>query len=234
MNNGWIKLHQKVVDNEIWRRDRFAWHVFEFLLLKAYNGKPQGTVVTSRYQIADMVGGNNNTIYKALKRLEKAEMVTTTATNKYTTVYICNWNEYQGGGNQSGNNKVTTKQQQSNTLIRIKNKDIRNIYIVETQSVYDLFIQKFHKNPNTYKLTDKRKQKIQARLKDAGLKMLTKAINNTANSNFHMGDNDRGWQADLDFIVRSYEQVERLANMDKQDISKLKPSEVEGDMEYVI
>ena len=83
-------------------------------------------------------------------------------------------------------------------------------------------------------MTDKRKQKIQARLKDAGIEMLIKAIVNTASSSFHTGDNDRGWHADLDFIVRSYEQVERLAGMDKQDITKLKPSEVEGDMEYVI
>ena len=121
--NGWVKLHAQIIDNDIWRNDRTAWHVFEYLLLKAYSGKPQGVVVTSRYQIADMVGGNNNTIYKALKRLEKAKMVTSTATSKKTTIRICNWNIYQGNGNQSGNNKVTTKQQQSNTLN--KNKDIR-------------------------------------------------------------------------------------------------------------
>lgn len=121
--NGWVKLHSQIIDNDIWRNDRTAWHVFEYLLLKAYSGKPQGVVVTSRYQIADMVGGNNNTIYKALKRLEKAKMVTSTATSKKTTIRICNWSKYQGNSNQSGNNKVTTKQQQSNTLN--KNKDIR-------------------------------------------------------------------------------------------------------------
>jgi hypothetical protein len=123
--NGWIKLHAQVLDNDVWRNDRTAWHVFEYLLLKAYAGKPQGVVVTSRYQIADMVGGNNNTIYKALKRLEKAKMVTSVATSKKTTIRICNWNSFQGNGNQSSNNKVTTKQQQSNTLN--KNVDIRNI-----------------------------------------------------------------------------------------------------------
>lgn len=214
--NGWIKLHYKVIDNEIWRHDRLAWHVFEYLLIKAYYGKPQGTVVTSRYQIADMVGGNNNTIYKALKRLEKAKMVTSVATSKYTTIRICNWNEYQGSSNQSGNNEVTTEQQQSNTLIRIKNKDIRKNNIVETQSVYDLYVKSFNKNSNTYKLTPKRKAKLQARLKDAGKEMLEKAIINTSKSSFHRGDNDRGWQADLDFIIRSYEQVEKLASFNPQ------------------
>lgn len=214
--NGWIKLHYKVIDNEIWRNDRTAWHVFEYLLLKAYNGKPQGTVVTSRLQIADMVGGNSNTIYKALKRLEKAKMVTSVATTRYTTIRICNWHDYQGAGNSIGNNKVTTKEQQSNTLIRIKNKDIRNNTLVETQSVYDLYIKSFNKNPNTYKLTPKRKIKLQARIKDAGKEMLEKAIINTSKSSFHRGDNDRGWQADLDFIIRSYEQVEKLASSNPQ------------------
>ena len=149
--------------------------------------------------------------------------------NQFTTYHICKWDEYQS----DSQNQVKTKSKPSHTRTRSKNKELRNIYIVETQSVYDLYIKKFHKNPNTYKLTDKRKQKIQARLKDAGIEMLIKAIVNTASSSFHTGDNDRGWHADLDFIVRSYEQVERLAGMDKQDITKLKPSEVEGDMDIV-
>lgn len=123
MRNGWIKLYINVLDNDIWRHDRTAWHVFEYLLLEAYYGKPQGTVVTSRYKIANGVSGNNNTIYKALTRLKKAEMVTIVATNKKTVINICNWKKYQLNGNQSSNNKVTTKQQQSNTLN--KNKDIR-------------------------------------------------------------------------------------------------------------
>lgn len=81
------------------------------------------------------------------------------------------------------------------------------------QKIYDIFLQKFNKSPNMFKLTPMRRAKIQARLTDAGEEMLTKAIENTANSSFHMGENDRGWKADLDFIVRSYEQVEKLANM---------------------
>jgi hypothetical protein len=93
-------------------------------------------------------------------------------------------------------------------------------------------VDKFAKNPNTYKLTDKRKAKIRARLKDAGKAMLEQAIINTSSSPFHMGDNDRGWCADLDYIVRSYEQVEKLAAMGMQG-DQLRPSDI-GGMEYVI
>ena len=43
--------------------------------------------------------------------------------------------------------------------------------------------------------------------------MLIKAIDSVADDPFYMGDNDRGWTADLDFVIRSYEQVERLSNL---------------------
>ena len=44
--------------------------------------------------------------------------------------------------------------------------------------------------------------------------MLAKAIENTSKSEFHQGDNDRGWTADLDYITRSYENVEKLAALE--------------------
>ena len=84
---------------------------------------------------------------------------------------------------------------------------------VEIQRIYDFYILKFNKNPLQYKLTPNRKLKLKQRLKDAGVEMLKKAINNTSQSAFHRGDNDRGWQADLDFIIRNYEQVERLSSL---------------------
>ena len=111
----------------------------------------------------------------------------------------------------------------------LENSD--NTNNVEIQSIYDFFISSFNKNPNQYKLTRSRKQKISARLKDAGADMLMKAIKNTAGSEFHNGDNDRGWVADLDFIIRSYEQVERLSNINlakKQSDGFIDINEEEG------
>ena len=67
------------------------------------------------------------------------------------------------------------------------------------------------------------KQKIKIRLKEVGAKILKQAIENTSKSSFHLGDNDRGWEADLDFIIRSYEQVERLANMKPKQPTDNKP-----------
>lgn len=77
------------------------------------------------------------------------------------------------------------------------------------QLIYDCYIKGFDKNPTFYKLTPKRISKIKERLDDAGFEMLTNAINNIVLSEFYMGKNDRGWTADLDWITRSYENVEK-------------------------
>jgi hypothetical protein len=100
----------------------------------------------------------------------------------------------------------------ANVNVKANNSDSINRIGVETRRVYDAFVTAFEKDPNTYQLTTKRKQKIKCRLDDAGVEMLLTAIEKTAADPFYRGDNDRGWVADLDFIIRSYEQVERLAN----------------------
>jgi hypothetical protein len=69
--------------------------------------------------------GKNGAIYKAIKRLEKHDMVKTKSTNKYTEFKVTNWWKYQGEGSV-GKNEVKTKSKPSNTLIRIKNKELKN------------------------------------------------------------------------------------------------------------
>lgn len=121
----------------------------------------------------------------------------------------------RGGVNlKRGGVKMTPNNKEDN---KTNNKEINkesDKVAVEVQRTYDLFVEKFDKNPNTFKLTPKRQKKIKTRLKDCGETMLRQAIENTAKNEFYRGKNDRGWKADLDFIIRSYEQVERLANME--------------------
>lgn len=115
----------------------------------------------------------------------------------------------RGGVKMIPNNKEDNKTNKEEI-----NKEESDKVAVEVQRTYDLFVEKFDKNPNTFKLTPKRQKKIKTRLKDCGETMLRQAIENTAKNEFYRGKNDRGWKADLDFIIRSYEQVERLANME--------------------
>jgi hypothetical protein len=124
--NGWIKLHRKILQNEIFRQDRTAWHIFEVLLIIC--DKEKGLWSGGRFVLADLCKEKPSTMYKAIKRLEKAKMVTLSSNNRFTTIHICKWKEYQGNGNTSGNNQVTTKEQPSNTITRIENKELRNNY----------------------------------------------------------------------------------------------------------
>lgn len=89
----------------------------------------------------------------------------------------------------------------------------------QVRLVYDYFIKQFDSDPAHYKLTPKRKTKIKARLRDCGYDMLTLAIDNVAATGFYRGDNERGWKADLDFITRSYEQVEKLSQLNAQTVT---------------
>lgn len=143
--NGWIKLHRKVLENPIFRRDRTAWHIFETLLIIAErNGEWSG----GRIQLADLVGEKDTTTYKAIKRLEKAEMVTLTSNNRFTTISICKWAEYQTDGSNGGNNEVTTKGQPSNTLTRRKEREKERItiYSHDAERLTDLLYQLMQDN----------------------------------------------------------------------------------------
>lgn len=237
MRNGWVKLHRKLLDNEFLRHDPTAKVVFITLLLIA-NRNGKGTF--GRDLLGSLSGVKPITAYKSFLRLKKANLVTQDSNNRFTHFSICKWSEYQGSVTQGGNNEVTTKYQRSNNQVtHYKNKEVRienkEKNIVETQSVYDVYLKVFNKNSKSYKLTDKRKKKIAQRLKDAGYDLLITAITNTGASAFHRGDNDRGWSADLDFILRSYEQVERLATTTNNSNKELTIKDIDkNEMEYLI
>jgi hypothetical protein len=108
-------------------------------------------------------------------------------------------------------------------------KDILVDLKADVLEVFNFYVRAFNA-PQT-KLSDQRKLKIKARLKDCGKETILIAITNTANSPFHTGDNDRGWKANIDFIIKSYEQVEKLSELNnvKEDIKLTK----EEAMKYV-
>lgn len=81
----------------------------------------------------------------------------------------------------------------------------------EVDNIFNLWLSCFGLSER--KLTPGRTAKIKRRLEDCGKDQLELAIRNASQDYFYRGDNDRGWQADIDYICRSAEIVERLANM---------------------
>lgn len=214
--NGYFNLHRKFLKNNIFRFDPNAWRLF--LVIMALVDYETGEWSGGIYQLAEWAVLNKNTTYDALVRLQREGMITKSSNNKYSVIRICNWLPYQTVGQKRDNNQTITRQEPDNTLIINNNKEVISNTKPETdkliREVYDFFIATFKRNPNLYKLSRARKVKIGVRLKDAGIDMIKLAITNTSNSKFHMGDGERGWKADLDYILRSYEKLESLANME--------------------
>lgn len=136
MQNGWIKLHRKVLSNDIFRFDRTAWHVFEMLLLVA--DKDTGCWKGGLFQLSAITNINKDTLYKSLKRLEESKMITRSVNTKYTAYCICKWKDYQSGSETLGILKVKPNETQSKTLTRIENRELRsNTKVLQTSSFGD-------------------------------------------------------------------------------------------------
>lgn len=117
----WIKLYRQLKDHEI-MRDSIAVHIFMWILISV--DYKTGKMISGRFWASSLLGIKPITYYKVLKRLaKKYDLVTLSSNNKNTTILVKNWNKYQGDNNTSSNNKVTTKEQQSNTNQEIKNKE---------------------------------------------------------------------------------------------------------------
>lgn len=211
--SGWIKLHRAILENELLQNDLKAYIVFTKLLLHV--DRKTGARTGGRYQLESLTGLKGSTIYKVLKRLEKAGMIEQKSNNHSTTIRICNWSNYQG----DGKNQVKAEQKPSKSPVTLyKKKEVRSkkdtsriASNTDLSEVFDYFIKKTNKNANQYKLSKTRRSKLKVRLNDAGKDMLMRAIDNLADSDWHNGDNDRGWSWDLDYLIRSYENVEKHA-----------------------
>jgi len=119
MNDTWIKLYRKILNNNALFRSRNTFPIWCWLLLMA--DYKTGIVTCGRHQISQWLKIKPSTVYLTLKRLENLTMIKMKPNNKMTTIYILNWHEYQS----KPNNKVTTNQQQSNTNQEYKNKELR-------------------------------------------------------------------------------------------------------------
>jgi len=110
----------------------------------------------------------------------------------------------------NNNNKNNNNNNNKNKIEGQGDKENEN---QEIERVYAHYLDRFGTTAGRYKLTDKRKAKLKSRLNDCGADMIIDAIDHARADYFYNGDNDRGWKADLDFIIRSYENVEKLANL---------------------
>lgn len=85
-----------------------------------------------------------STIYKYIKLLEKLQMISIKSNNKFSIVSIEKWEDYQIE-ELKNNNKITTKEQQSNT-----NKNVKNIYLFLFNKYKEQIEKDFTKKQESY------------------------------------------------------------------------------------
>lgn len=214
MNNGWIKLHRRLLDWE-WISDPDTLVVFIHLLLganhteKTWKGVliPRGSVLTGRKLLSLKTGLTERKIRTSLKKLESTSEVTIKTTNKYSLISINNYDIYQQNDQQKANERPASDQQVTTTKNDKKEKNVKNN---NTTVFISLFNSLFG---TSYKETSGRVKKLTLRLKTYSLEQILKATKNLASSDFHTGKNDRGWKADPDFLIRSDEQIDKWLNI---------------------
>lgn len=134
MNNGWIKLHRKVQDNELWK-DQNAWRVFQWILMNVDYQTGKGTF--GRKQMAQGTGLKENTVYKVTTRLQtKYQVLSKQSNNHFTEISVINWAKYQSGSNEVTTTVTETQQvasMKSNTIKELKN--IKNKEIEEEEKI---------------------------------------------------------------------------------------------------
>lgn len=139
-DGGWIKLYRKTRRSFVWT-DPNLLKLWMLLLFKAsrggnrflFNGQEipvsNGQLVTGAYVLASEFNEGMprdkavtwRTVWRWVKRFEKAEMLTINSTPQYSVITVLNWDEYQSSDKpvtnprQEADNSVSTNKNSKNT-----------------------------------------------------------------------------------------------------------------------
>jgi hypothetical protein len=166
-----------------------------------------GQFVFGRCAAAKELGMTERQIRTRIVFLKSAGNLTIKTTNKFSIITIVNWVAYQGQEieNDQQNDQQATSKRPQTRMVRRERKNIICAFCI-----YDFYCQTMGKNPNQYKLTAAKKNKIQSRLKDCSVREIHDAILACKASPHHMGENEqqRPYNDLLKNIIPNREKVE--------------------------
>lgn len=149
MAEGWVKLHRKLMDNDLWKEKPFsrgqAWVDLimlashkdkEFLFDSAYLPIQKGEIITSKRKLGTRWGWSNSKVDKFLDELEKVKMLSVKSDTKKSTLKITNYEQYQGFDSiyevEKTTGKATRKRQSSDTQATPK-RTINNVKNIKNE-----------------------------------------------------------------------------------------------------
>lgn len=93
-----------------------------------------------------------------------------------------------------------------------KNQKLRDV---------DIYVNRFNELFGTsFQVTEGRVKKLGLRLGTYSLSQLLDALLALSESKWHRGDNDRGWKADPDFLIRSDETIDKWLNSGSKKVTR--------------
>lgn len=100
--------------------------------------------------------------------------------------------------NENGDENVIENENTNETAVAIESQKEK----IDYEKIVSIFNAVCHKLPAVQKLTASRKVAIKNRVSESGLSGLGDVFQNVALSRFLNGENDRGWSADFDWILK--------------------------------
>lgn len=121
LQNGWVKIHRKILDNPVCSKASWAW-LWVVLLLKAnheeksffFNGQKitcgKGQLVTGREALAEAASMSPSSVERALTYFESEHQIEQQKTKKYRVITILKWADYQTPDSKADNKRTTDGQ----------------------------------------------------------------------------------------------------------------------------
>lgn len=180
MNNGWIKLHRKIEDSQVFA-DPNLLKLWVLCLLSANHKEGwfdvdgiiepiqivAGQFITGRFSLHKAYYPRKKkqnvsalTLWRWLEKLEKIGNLKIESNNKYSIVTIMNWDTYQNAvarpeqqPEQQLNNSRTTDEQQLNTNKNEEN--VKKTHVVDIEQSFHIFYKNYpkKKSPDQAKKT---------------------------------------------------------------------------------
>ena len=158
-NNGWIKLHRKIIDSAVFENPKilklWIWCLckashkgYESMVGNQIVVLQEGQFIFGRKKASSELNIKESMVYKYIKLLEKLEMINIKSNNKFSIITIEKWAFYQFDNDeeqqqkeQQRNNKGTTKEQQRNTNKNVKNvKNVKEIIYSDVPELNEAII----------------------------------------------------------------------------------------------
>jgi hypothetical protein len=136
MNNGWIKIHRKMLEWE-WYDEPNTFRLFFHLLLKA-NHKPKkyrgvnieaGQIMTGLDLLSKETGLSVQRLRTSLTRLKSTNEITSKTNSKGTIIQIVNYKKYQVSTSELTNEQQTSNKRATTNKNEKKEKNEEDVYI---------------------------------------------------------------------------------------------------------